>query len=127
VKRIEQTYEIKAPIDKVWRALVDPKVIGEWGGGPAKMNAKEGSKFSLWGGDIYGTNTKVVVNKLLKQDWFSGNKWKEPSQVSFHLKQNGDNTEIKLVHTNVPDQDAKDIAQGWKDYYLGLLKDLLEQ
>jgi hypothetical protein len=49
MKQIEQTYEIKAPINKVWGALVDLEVIAEWGGGPAEMTASEGVEFSLWG------------------------------------------------------------------------------
>jgi len=126
VKKIEQTYEIKAPVVKVWQALTDPRVIDEWGGGPAKMDAKGGSKFSLWGGDIHGTNTKIAENELLSQDWFGG-KWDQPSKLSFHLRQKGNITEVKLVQTDVPDEDAVDIAQGWKDYYLGPLKDLLEK
>ena len=54
---IKQHYVIKAPVAKVWRSFVDPKVIDSWGGGPAKMDDKVGTKFSLWGGDIYGINT----------------------------------------------------------------------
>jgi len=125
MKKIEQTYQIKAPLDKVWQALVDPDVIQQWGGGPAKMTAEEGSSFSLWGGDIYGTNIKVLENELLEQDWFGG-KWAKPSKLSLRLKQKGDTTELKLVQTGVPEADIADIAQGWKDYYLGPLKDLLQ-
>lgn len=125
MKQIEQTYHINAPVTKVWQALVDPAVVEQWGGGPATMSVREGSKFSLWGGDIHGTNTKVVEHKLLEQDWFSG-KWDKPSKVSFQLKDNGDSTEVTLVHTDVPDDEVKDIAAGWKDYYLGPIKELLE-
>lgn len=124
--RIEQTYEIKAPIEKVWDALVNPKTIEKWGGGPAEMSTKEGGDFSLWGGDVHGTNTKVIEGKLLSQDWFSG-KWQKPSKLSFYLKQKGGITEVKLVHTDIPDEEAKDIGEGWKDYYLEPLKELLEQ
>ena len=127
MERLKQSYKVKAPIDKVWQALTDPKIIEKWGGGPVKMSDHAGAKFSLWGGDIHGTNTKVINNKLLEQDWFSGSKWEKPSKVSFHLKQEDDVTEIELTHTDIPGEDAKDIAQGWKDYYLGPLKNLLEQ
>jgi len=125
MKNIEQTYKIKAPINKVWQALVDPTVIEQWGGGPAKMSSREGSKFSLWGGDIHGTNTKIVDNKVLEQNWFSGD-WVEASEVKFELSSDGDTTIVKLTHTNVPESDSKDIDQGWKDYYLNAIKELLE-
>jgi len=32
-----------------------------------------------------------------------------------------------LLHTGVPDEDYADIADGWKEYYLGPLKDNLEK
>ena len=89
------------------------------------MDDKVGTKFTLWGGDIHGTNTKVVNNKLLEQDWYSGN-WEKPSQVIFKLIPNKGATKLELIHKNVPEKDLKDIDQGWKDFYLGPLKELLE-
>jgi len=72
MKTIKQKYSIKAPVEKVWQSLVDPKIIKQWGGGPAKMDDKVGTNFKLWGGDIYGKNLKVIKNKLLIQNWISG-------------------------------------------------------
>ncbi len=68
MKTIKQTYRIKASIQKVWRAFVDPKLIEQWGGGSAKMNDEVGFKFTLWGGDIHGTNTEVI--KLYQPYYF---------------------------------------------------------
>jgi activator of HSP90 ATPase len=96
------------------------------GGGPAKMNAKVGMKFSLWGGDIYGTNTDVTDSKLLFQDWYGG-EWDKPSKVSFTLTKINKGTRITLHHTDIPDKEFDDIADGWKRYYLGPLKQFLEK
>ncbi|MBI3495081.1 SRPBCC domain-containing protein [Candidatus Berkelbacteria bacterium] len=126
MKHITQTYTIKAPLKKVWQALVDPEIIHEWSGGPVKMDEKEGTKFSLWGGDIHGINTKVVLYKLLTQDWYEGD-WAKPSQVIFTLIYKNGVTTITLDHKNIPDDAAADIADGWKTYYLGPMKELLEQ
>ena len=126
MKQVEQTYVIEAPLDKVWQAFVEPEIIVRWGGGPAKMSAEASSDFSLWGGDIFGTNTKVVEHELLEQDWYSGDQWPQPSKVTFSFKSDGDKTIVRLKHTNIPDDEAKDIEQGWQDYYLGPIKELLE-
>lgn len=126
VKTIKQEYLINAAISKVWDALVNPKEIENWGGGPAKMDEKEGFKFSLWGGDIYGTNTKILRERILEQDWYEGD-WPEPSKVRFTLSNVGDKTKIKLLHKNVPDENAEDIEDGWNRYYLGSLKEYLEK
>ena len=56
VKTIRQIYLINSSLEEVWKALTDPKYIDAWGGGPAKMDEKVGTKFELWGGDIHGKN-----------------------------------------------------------------------
>lgn len=126
MKSLKQTYTIKASVGKVWQALTDPKIIDAWGGGPAKMQAKVGFKFSLWGGDITGTNIKVVPEKVLAQDWMSG-KWDGFSKLEFKLSENGGVTTIVLTQSNIPDSELDDIAEGCKVYYLGEIKELLEK
>ena len=127
MKTIKQTYLITATIDDVWKALVDPKIIDAWGGGPAKMDDKIDTKFSLWGREIYGKNTEVVKNKKLVQEWWdNASKWEKPSKVTFELYDQADGVKLELIHENVPDENAQDIDDGWKDFYLGPLKNYLE-
>ncbi len=126
MKTIRQTYLIKASIDKVWQALTEPKIITKWGAGKTTMDDKVGTKFTLWGGDIHGKNTKVVKNKELVQDWSSGD-WEKPSKVTFTLTPQDDGVKVDLLHEEVPDKEANEITDGWKQYYLGPLKDLLEK
>jgi len=123
---IKQTYKIKAPIKRVWAALVDPKEISGWGAGSAKMSAKPNAKFSLWAGSIYGKNLEVVAEKKLKQQWFGGD-WPKPSLVEIFLKERGGITEIRLIHKDLPRDELKAITQGWKDYYFGPMKEYLEK
>ena len=125
MKKIELRYTIKAPIASVWRALVDPIIINQWGGGPAIMTPYI-DKFSLWGGDIWGKNIEVIDNKLLVQDWYSDD-WKAPSKVKFVLTVDGKNTHLNLIHTDFPDDQLKDLKSGWEQFYLGPIKKILEQ
>ena len=126
MKSIEVTYKIKAPLEWVWQAFVDPDIIMQWTGSPAIMSDQEGFEFSLWDGEIFGTNTKVVPHKLIEQDWYSSRDWQAASKVTLTFTDDCDITTIKLVHINIPDDAAKDIEDGWKDYYLEPMKDLLE-
>ncbi len=125
MKTIRQRYTIQAPVATVWQALVLPKVISSWGGGPAVMDAKPGTRFQLWGGDIHGLNREIVAEKKLVQDWVSGD-WPQPSLVTFTLTPVRAGTRLELLHERVPDAEARDIAQGWKEYYLGPLKEYCE-
>ncbi len=127
MKSLKQTYKIHAQVARVWQALVDPNIIEKWSGGPAIMDENVGTKFSLWGGDIHGTNTKVIKNKFLEQDWFGG-QWTGPSKLKFLLKKVSDTTtEVELVQDDIPDHELDDIDDGWKRYYMGPLKELLEK
>lgn len=125
MKTIKQTYNVKAPVEEVWRALVDAKVIKGWGGGPATMSDKAGAKFKLWGGQIFGSNLKVVKYKKLTQKWYGG-KWEKPSTVSFTLTKGKTGTKVVLEQKGQPDKETKDLTAGWKDYYMGPLKEFLE-
>lgn len=132
MKSLTKTYLINAPIDKVWDALVNPETIEEWGGGPAVMNSEPGFEFSLWDGEIFGKNLTVKPNDELTQEWFGG-EWKEPSLVSFKLKEINPSvssgqaaTELTLFHERIPDEEARDIDEGWDLYYLSAIKNLLE-
>ncbi|MBU2607935.1 MAG: SRPBCC domain-containing protein [Chloroflexi bacterium] len=125
MKSIKQTYRIQAPVSRVWHALADPAVIESWGGGPVKMDDHVGTRFELWGGDIYGVNTEVVKEKKLAQDWFGGD-WPKPSKVTFTLDEEGSQTTLILLHEDVPDDEVDSFDEGWKEYYLGPMKELLE-
>ncbi len=126
MKIVKQTYHIEAPVEGVWEALVNPSEIDAWGAGPAIMDDKEGTEFSLWNGDIHGKNIEVKKNEKLVQEWYSGD-WPEPSIVSFLLTQEANGTQVDLIHENIPDKEAKEIETGWKKYYLGEIKNLLEE
>jgi activator of HSP90 ATPase len=126
MKSFTQTYTINAPLEKVWKALIDPEEIDFWGGGPAVMDEEEGTEFKLWDGDIYGKNLEVKKEARLVQEWSQDN-WNEPSRVTFELSEKDGKTQVELTHDNVPDEDFKEIEDGWKRYYLGPLKEYVER
>jgi activator of HSP90 ATPase len=125
MKAFKQKYTIKASKRKVWNALVNPKRINEWGGGPSKMTGEVGFRFSLWKGEVFGKNITVENNSLLVQEWYAG-RWDEPSIVTFELKESNGVTELNLKHEKVPDHEEKELKKGWKSDYINPLIKLVE-
>ncbi|MCX6295453.1 MAG: SRPBCC domain-containing protein [Bacteroidetes bacterium] len=123
---IEQTYEMKASPEQVFEALVNPDIIQDWSGDEAKMGAEVGSTFSLWGGQMYGTNIEVVKNKKLVQEWCY-DQWEKPSKVTFTLKGKGETTTVELLHEDVPEKSVNSIADGWGAYYLGAIQEMFDE
>ncbi len=127
MKRIEKTYVIRAPVEKVWRALVEPALIERWGAGPGVvMDERPGRAFRLWGGDIHGRNLEVDPRERLVQEWYGGD-WDEPSIVTIVLSENNGDTSVVLTHTNIPDDEADSIGEGWDEDYMYPLKELAER
>lgn len=117
--------EIIADPEEVFAALTNPFQIELWSGYPADMKAEVGHVFSLWEGDIAGVNLEVETNRLLVQEWFFGEQ-ENRSIVRIALKKTKEGTLVALSHTYIPDEVYEEITEGWKEYYLGSIKAMLE-
>ena len=60
MKTIRQHYFINATPEEVFSAITNPFTIELWSGYPARMEAKEGTEFSIFDGDIAGRNIKIT-------------------------------------------------------------------
>lgn len=121
-------YELKIAADpeEVFNALTNAFQIELWSGYPADMKPEVGYVFSLWEGDICGVNLEVKANHRLVQEWFFGEN-ESPSIVQIELKNAGNGaTRIQLRHSHIPAEVYEEITEGWKKYYWGSIKDLLE-
>lgn len=116
---------IAADPEEVFAALTNPFQIEIWSGYPADMKAEVGYVFSLWEGDITGVNLEVVPNRRLVQEWFFGEQ-KEQSLVEIKLKKENGKTLLELRHSHIPDEVYDEITEGWREYYLGSMKEMLE-
>lgn len=124
-KAIKQTYLIESPAEEVWKALTNEEYIQDWGGSPVKMDDKVGTEFEFWGGEIWGKNIEAVPNEKLVQEWYGGN-WDKPSLVTFYLFKEDGKTRLELVHESLPEKEYDNFEDGWKEYYLGPLQEMLE-
>lgn len=124
--QIQQTYEIKTPVAKVWWALTTAKGGEAWGAGPAKFDLIEGGIFSYWDGEIHGINTKVVTEKLLEQDWYGHDHPEEKYRMSFVFEPKGNTTFAHVVFTGHFYDEKKDIDD-LREYYFNPIKKALEQ
>jgi uncharacterized protein YndB with AHSA1/START domain len=121
-RSIEQTYNIKASPEAVWRALTDPKEIQEWSGANAYFIPQAGALYTLWDGTIGGKIVEVVPMRKLVQTWKPQEWTREDSVVTFTLTPTRDGTRVDLLHVNVEESDFDGSTKGWDIYYLGVIK-----
>jgi activator of HSP90 ATPase len=118
--------EIEATPEEIFQALTNPFTIELWSGSPAIMDTNEGTEFSLWDGDICGKNLEVIQDQKIVQEWYFGDQ-EEKSIVTIKLHEKKTKTVVDVLHTNIPDEDFENIKEGWREYYLGSIKDFFEE
>jgi activator of HSP90 ATPase len=124
VTSITQRTVVPAPPAQVYEAFVDPKIHAAFTGARATGRARVGGQFTAWDGYIFGVYRELVEGQRILQDWQT-TEWPEgagPSSVDLTFAAVKDGTEIRMVHANVPSEQADSYRQGWIDYYWTPLK-----
>ena len=120
MKTFKETFRIKAEPSDVYSALTNPYTLELWTGYPAVMSTDPDSEFSLWEGDITGKNIGFIQDKKVIQEWYFGNQT-EKSVVTITIQKDREESLVSVEHTNIPDDDFADIAEGWREYYFGAI------
>ncbi len=125
MKDYKQYISIEAEPEDVYACLTNPFTIELWSDMPAKMEAKEGTEFEMFEGDISGKILELEPDKKVVQQWYFGEQ-EEPSIVTFKIHPDKTKVSLEMRHTNIPDEAYDEITEGWKKYYLGRIKEFLE-
>lgn len=118
-RTIEQKVIIPATPEDVYWALMDPKVHAQFTGDEAEGSAEVGGEFIAYGGYITAKNLKLVEGRRILQDWTT-TEWPEgypPSRLEVILVERKGGTELTMRHSNVPESQADDYAEGWREHY----------
>ena len=127
---ITKTITIRAPIERVWAALTDPEAIASWMGSEVLSEPLPGGAYAYFDGETTGVYTRLEPPNRLEYTWRQSNwpsEWAD-SLVRWQLKQIGDETEVRLVHENFPNEEERiGHDEGWDLYWLEPMKAWLEE
>jgi activator of HSP90 ATPase len=119
VTTIRQKTFVPATPDEVYDAFMDAKKHSAFTGSKATSDPKVGGKFTAWDGYISGKNIELERGKKILQEW-STTDWPDtspPSKLELTFKNTKGGTEISMIHSNVPPEQADDLAEGWVEFY----------
>jgi activator of HSP90 ATPase len=122
---ITQVVFIHADPADVYEAFIDPRKHSAFTGSKATCDPRVGGKFTAWDGYISGTNLKLEKGKRIVQEWKT-TEWPKgcpPSTVDFSFNPKEGGTELTMVHSNVPAEQAEEYRQGWVDSYWDPMKE----
>lgn len=123
-RTIRQTVYFDAAPHDVYEALMDSRRHAAFTGEAAKVNRSVGGAFSTFGGWSKGTMLELEADRLIVQSWRSKDfRAADPeSRVTFRLSKQGGRTRLVFVQANIPETLAKELAEGWREYYWNPLK-----
>lgn len=124
LKAIKLNRKIKASPEEVYRALTNPFTIELWTGEPAVMSEEPGSPFTMLEGAITGENIAFERDKSIRQKWFFGED--HASEVLIELFPDKNQTQVRILHTGIPEDAYDNMLTGWKEVYLASLQDFFE-
>jgi activator of HSP90 ATPase len=84
------------------------------------MSEEPGAEFTLWEGDISGRNLEFVKDRKVVQEWYFGDQ-EEKSIVTIDIRPEGENSSVTVEHSNIPDDEFEQIAEGWREFYMGAI------
>jgi activator of HSP90 ATPase len=122
MKTFKKIFKINAEPSDIYSALTNPYTIELWSGYPAQMSTEPGSEFTLWEGDITGKNLEFIPGRKLVQEWYFGEQ-SEKSIVTIDIAPERENSVVTVEHSNIPDDEFENIAEGWREYYIGAIID----
>ena len=84
-----------------------------------------GGKFTAWDGYISGKFLELEDGKCVVQEWTSTDfpEGYPPSTLELTFREVPEGTEIVMVHSNVPKEQADEVAEGWTEFYWNPLKE----
>ncbi len=127
-KTIRQSLTLRASPHEVYEALMDSRKHSRLTGSVAKISRQVGGQFSVYDGEIQGLNLELVPDPKIVQSWRYSD-WPEGhySRATFSLSEIPGGTRLTFTQSGVPEEFYEDIRQGWRDYYWGPLKEMLEK
>jgi uncharacterized protein YndB with AHSA1/START domain len=123
-RTIKQKVIIPASPKEVYDAYTDPKKHSAFTESKATGKPVVGGKFTAWDGYIFGKYLELDDGKRVVQEWSSTDfpQGYGPSRLELCFNKVPEGTELIMVHSNVPEEQADETADGWVEWYWDPLK-----
>jgi activator of HSP90 ATPase len=121
-------FTLKAKINtnskEIYKSWLNSKEHTKMTGGTASISDKIGDSFTAWDGYIKGRNLELEPYVRILQSWRTPQfeEHEEDSQIEILLNEVDGQTELTLIHTNVPES-GEHYKKGWDNHYFRPMKE----
>jgi activator of HSP90 ATPase len=125
--KITETFPATAK--QLYEGWLDSQMHGEFTGGQAaKIDPREGGKFSVWDGYIFGKTVALEPFHRIVQSWRTTEfpTGAPDSDLEILFDDLKGKAMLTLVHTHLPPEQVEEYRQGWNDYYFKPMKNFFK-
>ncbi len=125
LEKIEVEAVIPASPKQIYEAWLDSEGHAALtGGSQASVDPRPGGRFSAWDGYIEGTTLEVQPHRRILQAWRTSEfpEGSQDSRLEVLLKAVPGGTRVTLRHSDIPEGQGQEYAQGWVDHYFEPMK-----
>ena len=124
-KSISQTVTFDATPEKIYHMLLDQKEHAAFTNSKVSIDPRVSGQFTVFDGYCHGYTIELIEGRKIVQAWhFAEDGWPEDhfSICTFNIEAAGSKTKLKFLQTNVPEQNAAMLKNGWKEFYWDAMK-----
>jgi activator of HSP90 ATPase len=124
---IHQEVDLPAAPTRIYEILLGARQFRAFTGQAAKIQARPGGAFTLFGGLVDGRNVELVQDRRIVQAWRFAS-WPEGvySIVRLELTPRGSETRLLLDHTGFAEDQQDLLREGWQSMYWEPLRKYLK-
>ena len=105
--------------ERLYHAWLDSQEHSAFTGSTAEIDPTPGGSFTAWDGYIEGRTLELEPYRRIVQAWrtteFPAGSPDSRLEIQIDAVEGG--TQITLIHSQIPDGQGTQYAQGWEDYY----------
>lgn len=124
-EQLRLTVILPASARQVYEAWLDSASHSQFTGGAAEIDPTVGGAFTAWDGYISGQNVELEPCSRILQSWRTTDFPEDTpeSLLEIRLEEKGQETQLVLIHTQIPEGQADQYAEGWENYYFLPMKE----
>jgi activator of HSP90 ATPase len=115
--KVSKTFPATA--EQLYTAWLDGRKHSKMTGAKATSAARVNRPFICWDGYIRGTTVALVPNEKIVQRWRTTDfkTEEEDSMLEIRFREMKTGTQVTIIHSKLPVDQADGYRNGWKEYY----------
>ena len=126
---IQLSIEIPVSARRIYEAWLNSEEHAAFTGGEATVDPNINGEYTAWDGYIQGKTIELEPYKRIVQTWRTTDflESSPDSRLEVLLEEAEGGTKVTLIHSNIPQGQARLYEQGWKDFYFEPMKQYFQK